>query len=437
MLSCQRKYGNSLGAVLKDPALSQLVRLESVGGMPHVLLLLDRLAGGVPSPAAAPKQKKSGTPPAAAKKQKKAVADSSNADASAAASAAEQQAARLAAVRAASGASPPQPRMVTSAAAAEAAVAQLLAAPEVAVDCEGSGQGLGRAGPISLVQLYAPEAGGAAAACCFVFDLVAMPEAERAGAMRHLARLLESRDVAKVRGGAASRVGEWVHAPGCSRGERLPCCPSAPAWPPPSSLCCSHAARPALPCATPRRCCTTAGATARRSSTTGASAARRCGTRRCGRRRRRAALGQRGGELEPEPAAEPARGARGSTSPACCPTTTHTHTLSRPLFPPRPLRPPPSAPPPPPAGGLRHATAAVRAGRPRRQHVPRWPGRGAGRLRPAAQPAEGGGAGAHGPRAAPAGGAAPGPASAGVRGCVACWAWLAGRLAGRLRVLLG
>lgn len=83
----------------------------------------------------------------------------------------------------------PTAQLVTTAAAAEAAVAELLAAAEVAVDCEGD---LERDGAIALVQLHA---GGER---CHVFDLAGMEPGELPVAVGHLARLLESETTAKV-----------------------------------------------------------------------------------------------------------------------------------------------------------------------------------------------------------------------------------------------
>ena len=108
-------------------------------------------------------------------------------------------------------ASLPTPQLVTTEQAAAAAVDRLLAASEVAMDCEGA---LERGGSISLIQLYAPGcgSGGNAASsssassassggggCCYVFDLHAMQPHVRTAAMRQLARLLESASTTKVR----------------------------------------------------------------------------------------------------------------------------------------------------------------------------------------------------------------------------------------------
>ena len=105
----------------------------------------------------------------------------------------------------------PTVQMVTSEQQAAVAVARLMAAREVAMDCEGD---LERGGSIALIQLFAlpsshgiagsssaPSANGnnTAAAACYVFDVHAMAEGERQGAMRSLARLLESPDTVKAR----------------------------------------------------------------------------------------------------------------------------------------------------------------------------------------------------------------------------------------------
>lgn len=68
-------------------------------------------------------------------------------------------------------------------------MAELLAAAEVAVDCEGD---LERDGAIALVQLYA---GGER---CYVFDLAGMDAEEVPAAVGHLARLMESETTTKV-----------------------------------------------------------------------------------------------------------------------------------------------------------------------------------------------------------------------------------------------
>ena len=114
----------------------------------------------------------------------------------------------------------PAVRLVMSETAAATAVEALLVAPAVAVDCEGA---LQRGGSISLIQLYAPGAGGAApgnsssgggtSSPCYVFDLHAMAPSVRSAAVRQLARLLESPSVVKVGGGEACT---WVQQiPAC------------------------------------------------------------------------------------------------------------------------------------------------------------------------------------------------------------------------------
>ena len=285
----QIQYGGSFLAVISDPACSRLIRQASVDGVPHALLMVDRLAaespGGAPvtatAAAAAPAQAALALPlplplpPAAAAP----AARSSSQGAPGAAPAVDAVAARLAALRLAAGDRLPTPQLVTSEAAAAAAVERLLAVPEVAVDCEGE---LDRAGPIALVQLYAPEAAADGGSACYVFDLLAMPEAERPGAMRHLRRLLESGDVTKVRVGGCGQVGGGSLVgvrdglPGCLLGSHSNC------WLLAAALQCEPCLVPPTHPPAPRRCCTTAGRTARRCSTCGACAARRCGTRRWG-----------------------------------------------------------------------------------------------------------------------------------------------------------
>lgn len=191
-----------------------------VGGQQHALLLLDRLAQGpagalgaaaplapLPMPMPLPLPLGSGDSSSAG-----ATASGSASGAAAsgpATPATEHVTAQLAALQV--GSTLPVAQLVTTEAAAAAAVAALLAAPMVAMDCEGA---LERGGSISLIQLYAPGAGASATAGgsssspdatgnssgCYVFDLQAMAPATRAAAVRDLARLLESPDTIKVGG---------------------------------------------------------------------------------------------------------------------------------------------------------------------------------------------------------------------------------------------
>lgn len=87
----------------------------------------------------------------------------------------------------------PDARLIASEQQAAAAVTELLAAGEVAMDCEGD---LRRGGSVSLIQLYAPAA--AAVSPCYVFDLEACRSNERPAVMARLQSLLESGDVVKA-----------------------------------------------------------------------------------------------------------------------------------------------------------------------------------------------------------------------------------------------
>ena len=195
-LQCyQQEYGGSLLAVLRDPACSPFVRVEAAGGQQHALLLIDRVV----QPAAAAALAAASVPlpiplqPRQTEQAQQGANAATSADALAAGRAALQlrggSAAPAATGAAATSAALPAAQLVTTAAAAEAAVAELLAVPEVAVDCEGD---LERDGAIALVQLY----GGGER--CWVLDLAGMEAGEVPAAVGHLARLLESDSVTKV-----------------------------------------------------------------------------------------------------------------------------------------------------------------------------------------------------------------------------------------------
>jgi hypothetical protein len=152
----------------------------------------------------------------------------------------------------------PEAQLVTSELQAAAAVAELLRAGEVAMDCEGE---LRRDGSVSLIQLYAPASAAAPASPCFVFDLGGMQRTEREAVLARLQGLLESPDVVKASDVAGLSAGLCAVKLQCGK-----CCPL-------------HNSVPSMHLA--NRCCTTAGPTARRSSTSTASAAPLCGTPRC------------------------------------------------------------------------------------------------------------------------------------------------------------
>lgn len=198
-LQCyQQEFSGSLLAVLRDPACSPFVRVESVGGQQLVLLLIDLLAqkplASAAPAAAAPVPLPIPLQPRQAQQAQQGASAAAGANSVAAGLAALQlggSAASAATGAAATSAALPAPQLVTTAAAAEAAVAELLGVSEVAVDCEGD---LERDGAIALVQLYA---GGE---CCWVLDLAGMEAGEVPAAVGHLARLLESDSVTKAGG---------------------------------------------------------------------------------------------------------------------------------------------------------------------------------------------------------------------------------------------
>ena len=278
----EQKYAGSLLAVLSDPVCRPYVRFEAVGGQQLALLLLDDLvgrSGAAASPAAPPAAVlplpiRLPQPPPPPPPQPTQQAQQAGGSSTAAAAAAGTNG-TTAAGAAATSTALPVAQLVTTAAAAEAAVAELLAAAEVAVDCEGD---LGRDGAIALVQLYA---GGER---CHVFDLAGMEAGELPVAVGHLARLLESETTIKVGCGVATGMAgvsaghEWQHralhrvASSMGGTSGLP------------SLLIDSLTRPLLPLPRTtlhhRRSCTTAAPTARRCSTSTASAPPRCGIHR-------------------------------------------------------------------------------------------------------------------------------------------------------------
>ena len=248
------RYGGLL-AVLSEPACAALVQLVTVGGEQHVLLRIDRLPGTVGG--SVPPQPSAALLPLPVPLCGSAAGGSGSAAAARVATppAVESLAAQLGKMQLAAG--PPAARLVTSQAAAAAAVNALLAAPAVAMDCEGA---LERGGSIALIQLYAPGYGdtaggsggsaGAGSSPCYVFDLHAMAPSVRGAAVRQLARLLESPSVVKVGGGGggvgASGAGEekaaCLHMP-----TLLPrCCPAACPLTPSTHTLHSAASCPAL-----------------------------------------------------------------------------------------------------------------------------------------------------------------------------------------------
>lgn len=212
----EQEYAGSLLAVLSGPVCRPYVRFETVGGQQLALLLLDDLvgrSGAAASPAAPPAallplpirlpQPPPPPPPQPAQQAQHAGGSST------AAAAAAGTNGTTATGAAATSTALPIAQLVTTAAAAEAAVAELLAAAEVAVDCEGD---LDRDGAIALVQLYA---GGER---CYMFDLAGMKAGELPVAVGHLARLLESETTIKVCHGVVvgmaglSAGHEWQHS---------------------------------------------------------------------------------------------------------------------------------------------------------------------------------------------------------------------------------
>lgn len=195
----QQEYGCSLLAVLSDPACRPYVRLHTVGGQQYALLLLDELVGrsaaaaapAAPAAAALPLPIRLPQLPQQAQQAAGAAPQLGNGSGSSVSAVTTAAAANgtAAAGAAATSAALPTAQLVTTAAAAEAAVAELLAAAEVAVDCEGN---LERDGAIALVQLYAGGEG------CYVFDLAGMDAGEVPAAVGHLARLMESETTTKV-----------------------------------------------------------------------------------------------------------------------------------------------------------------------------------------------------------------------------------------------
>lgn len=195
----QQQYGSDILAVATDPACSQYVRLLTIKGQQHMLLLLDKVA----APSQTQPQPSPRPPPLNVTGAASRVQAVHPVGTSTSAQALTHQLAGLqlgngnigACVGGSSsnvGSSLPPGQLVTTEAQAAAAVAELLSAPEVAMVCEGD---LQRDGAIALVQLYAP---GTAGGACYVFDLHGMAPGVRAAAVRHLARLMESPDTAKV-----------------------------------------------------------------------------------------------------------------------------------------------------------------------------------------------------------------------------------------------